>query len=253
MMGGLGGGLGGLGGLAASLGTGAGNDAEEYIAILQGFQFSVGLAERHHLSSKLAKPGPLSFLDYSKDPNWQIYRRLRKRFDCQYSTKSGNITLYFQARNRKDAERILSYYIDDLHELLRAREVKSASSAIESLEEEARTTPDALLRAVLYDLVAKQVQRKKMAQVEADFAFRVLDAPAASDRAYSPAIMLDSIVVSLLVCIVLLIGILFRSRSLDSYSRVHESIGDGLSRDAHWISKRPGTAKSGADRSLIGE
>src|SRR5438552_2959532 len=57
MMGGLGGGLGGLGGLAASLGTGASNDAEEYIAILQGFQFSVGLAERHHLSSELAKPG----------------------------------------------------------------------------------------------------------------------------------------------------------------------------------------------------
>jgi hypothetical protein len=200
MLGGLGGGLGGLSGLAASVGAGN-SDAEEYIAILQGFQFNVSLAEHHHISGELLKPGLLGFLLASKpkDTTWAVYRALGKRFDCEYSIKTGNITLYFQAKNRADAEKILGYYIDDLHELLRTREVKSASAAIESLQDEARTTPDVVLRAELYDLVAKQIQRKKMAQVEADFAFRVLDPPAASDLPYKPRVLLDSMIAAFFV------------------------------------------------------
>lgn len=203
VLGGLGGGF-GLSGIAASLGAGGNNDAEEYIAIMQGFQFSVALAERHHLSGELLKPGLLSLLyaPTPKDPNWAMYRVLEKRFDCDYSMKTGDITLQFQARNRQSAEKILGYYIDDLRGLLRAREISGASSAIESLEAEARATPDALLRSELYELVAKQVQRKKMAQVEADFAFRVLDPPAASDKPYSPRALLDCVLAAFLALVV---------------------------------------------------
>jgi uncharacterized protein involved in exopolysaccharide biosynthesis len=42
------------------------------------------------------------------------------------------------------------------------------------------------------------VERKKTAQVEADFAFRVLDPPAASDRPSRPNVMLDMIIAALL-------------------------------------------------------
>jgi hypothetical protein len=193
VLGGLGGGL-GLDGLAASLGAGGNNDAEEYIAILRGFQFNANLAESHHLTAELLKPGMLGFLQSAKigDPRWAVYRVLEKRFDCEYSIKTGNITLSFQSHNRSDAENILGYYISDLRELLRARAISSASAAIDSLEEEANTTPDSLLRSQLYELVAKQVERKKMAQVEADFAFRVLDPAAASDKPYRPSVLLDS-------------------------------------------------------------
>jgi hypothetical protein len=212
VMGSLGGGLSGLGGLAASIGAGGNNDAEEYIAILQGFQFNLALAESHHLSKELLKPGRLSFLDVS-DPNWKIYRTLNKRFDCEYSIKTGNITLSFEAHDRQKAEKILGYYIDDLLDLLRAREVKSASSAIESLEAEASTTPDAVLRTELYGLIAKQVERKKMAQVEADFAFRVLDPPAASDRPYKPWIVVDSTIAGLLALVLVASVLLLRTES----------------------------------------
>jgi hypothetical protein len=200
LLGGLGGGLeGGMGGLAASLGAGSNNDAEEYIAILEGFQFNVSLVERHQLAG-LLKSGPLTLLFDPKprDPNWMIYRALKRRFDCDYSIKTGNITLYYQARDRREAEQVLGYYISDLRDLLRAREINDASGAIESLEGEARTSPDAVMRSELYELVAKQVQRKKMAQVEADFAFRVLDPPAASDKRYRPQILLDCLLAAVL-------------------------------------------------------
>jgi hypothetical protein len=204
-LGGLGGGFGGgLGGLAASLGAGGDNDAEEYIAILQGFQFNVSLAERYHLSAELLKPGLFGFLHgpKPKDPYWAMYRALKNRLDYDYSIKTGNITLFFEARNRRDAEKILSCYIHDLRDLLRAREISGTSSAIDSLEAEAKMTPDAVLRSELYELVAKQVQRMKMAQVEADFAFRVLDPPAASDKPYSPWVLVDCILAAFLALVV---------------------------------------------------
>jgi hypothetical protein len=203
VLGGLGGGL-GLSGLAASIGEGGNNDAEEYLAILRGFDFNVTLAGRHHLTVELLKPGLLGFLHSSKigDRDWAVYRVLEKRFDCDYSIKTGNITLSFESHNRADAENILRYYIGDLRDLLRSREIISASSAIDSLKDEANSTPDSLLRSQLYDLVAKQVERKKMAQVEADFAFRVLDPPAASDKPYRPSVLMDSAIAALLAVIV---------------------------------------------------
>jgi Chain length determinant protein len=214
VLGGLGGGF-GLGGLANSLGAGGNNDAQEYIAILQGFQFNVDLAQHHHLSPELLKPGLLAFLHPSriKDPNWAVYRVLEKRFDCDYSIKTGNLTLSFQDHNRIEAENILGYYIDDLRDLFRSREITSASAAVSSLEEEANTTPDSLLRAQLYDLVAKQIERRKMAQVEADFAFRVLDPPAASDKPYRPSVAADSALAALFAALVCSFGIGYSATS----------------------------------------
>jgi hypothetical protein len=134
-----------------------------------------------------------------------------KRFDCEYSIKSGNISLYFQANRRDDAERILGYYIGDLRELLRSREVESTSAAIESLKEEAGATPDPVLRTQLYETIAKQVERKKMAQVEADFAFRVIDPPAASDEHFKPHVKADCFIMMFLT----VVGMVFLVLLLD--------------------------------------
>ena len=221
LIGGLGGGAlggGGLGGLAASLGGGGSSDAEEYIAILRGFQFNVTLSEHHHLSSELLRPSVLSVLKFwaGRDQRWKIYRTLEKQFGCDYSVKTGNITISFITRDRKDAERTLGYYIDDLRDLLRSREVIGALSAIESMKEEANSTPDSLLRAELYELVAKQVQRKKMAQVEADFAFRVLDPPAASDKPYQPNVPLDCSVIGFLTALAITSFVSLRCRPYEA-------------------------------------
>lgn len=162
----------------------------------------------YKLIDELLKPGPLhaellGFLPASKPayPKWAVNRVQKKRFECEYSIQTGNITLYFEDKNRAKAERILGYYVNDLRDLLRAREIRATSDAIDSLEAEAASTPDELLRAQRYDLVAKQVQLKKVAQVEADFAFRVLDPPAASDKPYRPSVLLDCLMVALLTAI----------------------------------------------------
>src|SRR5262249_23303297 len=133
----------------------------------------------------------LSLLEY-RDPKWRAYKKMLKWFSCEYSIKTGNVTVYFKAKTPAAAEKILGYYVDDLREKLRSREVQSAGAAIESMKAEARVTSDVLLQTQLYELVAKQMQQLRLAQVEADFAFTVLEPPAAPDRAYSPNVLLWS-------------------------------------------------------------
>ena len=84
------------------------------------------------------------------------------------------------------AQEILQYYLDDFRELQRQEAIRNASAAIQSLEKEAGSTGDSLLRENLYALAARQVERQKLAEVEADFAFKVLEQPVSPDRPYSP-------------------------------------------------------------------
>lgn len=71
-----------------------------------------------------------------------------------------------------------------------------------------------MLRTELYLLVANQTQHNKTAQVEADFAFPVLDRPAESDRQYGPWVLFYRMFAALLaVCFsVLWVAMLRRIR-----------------------------------------
>ena len=197
--------------LAGAGGEGS-SEAEEYMTILQSFAFNTALIERHNLSEELSRPSSNPILAWfqSKDLRWRRYRTLSHRFDCEYSLKTGNLTLYFVAKTPAKAETILGYFIDDLREKLRSREVQGAAAAIGSMKDEARVTPDALLQAQLYELIAKQMQQLKLAQVEADFAFTVLEPPAAPDKPYSPNVLLDAAVAGFLMFILATAFVTFR-------------------------------------------
>jgi len=185
--------------LAGAGGEGS-SEAEEYMTILQSFAFNTALIERHNLSEELSRPSSNPILAWfqSKDLRWRRYRTLSHRFDCEYSLKTGNLTLYFVAKTPAKAEK------------LRSREVQGAAAAIGSMKDEARVTPDALLQAQLYELIAKQMQQLKLAQVEADFAFTVLEPPAAPDKPYSPNVLLDAAVAGFLMFILATAFVTFR-------------------------------------------
>jgi len=212
MFGGAGGaGLSPLSGLMGIGGPGS-EEAQEYMTILQSFAFNTALINQHQLAPELTRSSsnPILAQIENQDPRWRAYKRMMKRFSCEYSSKTGNITLYFTAKTPAKAERILSYYVDDLREKLRTREVQGASAAVESMKAEARVTSDALLQTQLYDLIAKQMQQLKLAQVEADFAFTVLEPPAAPDKKYSPSVLLDSAVAGFLALVFSALFVVFR-------------------------------------------
>ncbi len=153
--------------------------AQEYITILTSFSFLTAMVEQHHLEAEVLPPGK-SYADRDRR-QWALYRIMLGRMRCDYSVKNSSIMLSFQDPSRARAQRILGYEIDDLREKLRSREVRNAADAVASLSEKVKQISDSLLVREIYDLIATQVQRQHLAEIEADFAFVVLQPPVSPD------------------------------------------------------------------------
>jgi hypothetical protein len=159
------------------------SNAQEYMSILKSYAFTISMAERHQPLMVFAIDANDGVAPPTK---WQLYNIISGNFGCDFNLKSGDLNLSFVAKTRDEAQRILGYYIDDLRDKLRGREMHEAGIAVASLRDEINKTSDSLLQSQLYELMASQVQREKLAQVEADFAFTVIEPPVAPDNAFKP-------------------------------------------------------------------
>jgi hypothetical protein len=165
--------------------------AQEYITILTSFSFVTALVERHHLEAEVLPPGKsYPGLDARQ---WAIYRIMLGRLRCDYSVKNSSITLSFQDPSRDRARRILGYEIDDLREKLRSREVRNAADAVASLNQQVKKISDILLVREIYELIATQIQRQQLAEIEADFAFTVLQPPVSPDLPVWPRVLINAL------------------------------------------------------------
>jgi hypothetical protein len=177
----------GLGGGIASILEGGGTDtvtlAERDTAIMNSYAFTTDLVNKYHLEHNIIGVHSPNAPTVTK---WSVHMMIADRFNTEYDFKSGNLTLYFMDPSPAEAQRVLGYYLDSLRDKLRNEEVEAGASAAASLEEEVRKTSDALLQTQLYELMARQIQREKIAQVQSDFAFKVVEPPVVPDNYFAP-------------------------------------------------------------------
>jgi hypothetical protein len=198
---------GNLGMLSDFVGSQYNSDAaQEYITILTSFSFVTATVERHHLQSEIL---PREMSRRSLDARqWRMYRIILTRLRCDYSVKNSSMTLRFEDPSRERARRILGYEIDDLRERLRSRETRNAADAVDSLNQQIPRTSDSLLKQEIYDLIATQIQREKLAEVEADFAFIVLQPPVSPDLPVWPRVVVNSLGAGFIALVISSISIL---------------------------------------------
>ena len=182
--------------------------AEECLAILHSYEFANRLVSDHKLAATLNRESASHLFGHSsQDPKWRLYQLMEHRFSADYDRLAGNLTLNFLAPSRREAQAILGNYIDDLRERLRSAEIQDAGAAISSLEMEAESTPDSLLRTQVYEVVARQIQREKLAQAKADFAFTVVQPPIAPDTPDRPRALFDAVIAGVLVAFAIFVAI----------------------------------------------
>jgi hypothetical protein len=173
--------------------------AEEYMTVLRSFAFNVAVAERHGLVKALLKGTKLQNADVnSRQVKWAVYYILKDRLALDYSLQTGNLTLYYEDPDPATAQRVLGYYLSDLRDRLRQRAIRDARAAVSSLEAEAKNSSDPLLAQNLYTLIARQVEREKLAQVQADFAFKVLEPAVTPYRPHWPIARLNALLAAFL-------------------------------------------------------
>lgn len=192
--------------------------AEEYMAILKSYAFTMSLVNQYHLEREV-RPRRALWSDSRIYTPWQLYKLFSKRFDCEYDRLTGSLTLHFLAPDPGAAQRILGLYIDSLREKLRRHEIQSSAEAAASLEEEAQKTSDTLLQTHLYELTAQQLEREKLAQVQADFAFMVVEPPIVPDRPFRPRVLFDCIMSGMLALLLVSFGVIVRYSVSQSVAR----------------------------------
>jgi hypothetical protein len=217
---------GALSGYASSLTTGIASlagletdeekDAEEYMTILQSYAFTAGLLGRTNLGPRLERRSLTHRLFGWPVTSYRLYKKMDRLFDCDYSVKTGNLTLTFMDPDPAVAERVLGSYITLLGEKLKEREVASAIAARRVLEKEVASISDNQLQAAIYDIVAKQIERKGLAEVQADFSFRVVDPPFVPDVPHSPSPPLDTILALILTPTILVLAIIMIERVIEA-------------------------------------
>jgi hypothetical protein len=220
----------GLGGGIASILEGGGADtvtlAERYTAIMNSYAFTTDLVNKYHLEHNIVGARTPNAPTVTK---WSMHTMISDRFSTEYDYKSGNLTLYFLDPSPVEAQRVLGFYLDSLRDKLRNEEVQAGASAAASLEEEVRKSSDALLQTQLYELMARQIQREKIAEVQSDFAFKVVEPPVVPDNYFSPRARRNATIASwitfALVCIWILASDFIR-RAKEQFAAINQAPPD---------------------------
>jgi len=203
--------VGGVGQIASMLGaTGGETDmkAEEFIATLQSYDFAVPVFQQNDLQDHLdSTRGYLSRLMQPHLTTWERYKLVMGRFDTQYSANTGNLTLSYEDSDSRTAVRVLNLFIKALRDKVQHRELETAHAAATSLLEEADRSADALLRGQIYLMAADQIKQEKLAQINADFAFFVIQSPIAPDRPSRPSLVITVILTGIITLLLLCLAI----------------------------------------------
>ncbi|HTY54223.1 MAG TPA: Wzz/FepE/Etk N-terminal domain-containing protein, partial [Candidatus Binataceae bacterium] len=189
-------GLLGLGGKTES-------DAYRYISIITSHQFLFRLIDEHGLtqSAELTAGGSWPAQRMGR---WSAYRALKRAMEVQFDRRQGNIVIDLRLANRRLAEDLLVWMLTDLREQLRKGVLDECEASNRSLEDQARRTPDDIVRQEIFQQMAYDLQRAALAKVQADFAFAVIDPPLAEDR---PADLGRRTVIALTAMLALIIGV----------------------------------------------
>ena len=203
--------VGGVGEIASMLGA-AGDQtdmkAEEFISTVESYDFLVALIDRNNLGDHIdATRGGLTRLLFPHPSTWSRFKLILSRIDADYSARTGNLTLGFEDSDPKVAAQVLSLMVTELREKVQHRELDTARAAAASLLDEADRSADALLRSQIYLMAADQIKQEKLAQINADFAFFVIQSPVSPDRPSRPSVIISMLLTGMLTLIGLIAAI----------------------------------------------
>lgn len=212
--------LGQLGGLAALAGitVGAGGQVEESLAVLRSREFTENFIRKHDLMPILFhKRWDAHAQRWKGEPErWPTLAQAFQLFDGRvrditHDKLSGLITLSVEWTDPELAARWANGLIEQLNAEMRARAIASAADSVGYLEKELSSTSVVETRQSIGRLLEAQINRKMLATVTQEYAFRIVDRalpPEVDDevRPNKPLLLAVGIVVGLLLGIVLALG-----------------------------------------------
>ncbi len=204
--------------LSSALGQTIADQAKEYVSILQSFTFAKWVVNHNPaVYSMLFSAAEAARLRShpGAEAEWQAYERISRNLTSYYDNTAGLLRMRYVAGDRATAGKMLTILVDDLIADVRDREIASYSAQIKSLQEHANHTSDELLRADLYEIIAKRMEQLTTAEASALTTFRIIEAPYVPRDPYQPRPLLYAAVTAAVMPIILFVLIVLFERSRD--------------------------------------
>lgn len=175
--------------LSSALGQNIAEQAKEYVSMVQSFTFAKWVV-RHSpaVYPMLFSPAQLARLKSrpGAEVEWKAYKRISRKMTCYYDNSGGVLRLRYVAEDRQTAEKMLTILVDDLIANVRDRDIATYTAQIKSLQDHANRTSDELLRADIYEIIAKRMEQLTTAEASALTTFRTIEEPYVPGEPYQP-------------------------------------------------------------------
>lgn len=174
-----------FGGIASLAGVelgGGGSPTEEAIAILNSRRFINGFVRDEQLMSVLFEESWDSVrkqwnTEVADDPpgDWEAYELFSGIVNAASDKKSGMVALSIEWKDPQLAAEWVNKLVIRLNLYLKKQSVDQAEKSIQYLKEQLATTSVVDMQQILYRLIEKQSNTIMLANVQEEFAFRVID------------------------------------------------------------------------------
>ncbi len=124
----------------------------------------------------------------------EAYNVFLGKMSASKTSTTGIIKVSFSSKSPVLAHQWVTWLIEDLNNSMRNREIKEANRAIVFLEEKLKSSVSVDMRAMLLRLMQKQTENIMLANVKADYLFRVIDPAIIPETKTSPSRSLICIV-----------------------------------------------------------
>jgi uncharacterized protein involved in exopolysaccharide biosynthesis len=208
-----------LGGLASLVGLGGKNgatDIDQNIAVLRSRAFADHFIDQYQLAiilfadrwdkaeGRWKKGSPNLLARFSRFLNSlsgdtgrprpsdgaptadEVYRAFDKLRSVDRNEKTGLVTLGIKWHDPVIAATWASEYAAAANDYIRAQKISEAERSLKYLEEQIQKTSLTEMHDALYKLVETQTKQSMIANVRAEFAFRIIDPPTAPELRLSP-------------------------------------------------------------------
>jgi len=187
--------LGGLGGMAAGeLGLGGGSSLEKLRVVLQSRYLAQRAIQKYDLlpilfpgawdeTAKKWKTEKWFGLLDMKPPTVQsgVKRLIEGLLTVASDSKSGTLKISFEDKDPEKAKAVTQYLLIETSETMREVVLQDAAENLKFFYEQLERTSDSLLRAKIYENLAKEIEKETFAKAQKYYGFYVPDPPFAPD------------------------------------------------------------------------
>lgn len=130
--------------------------------------------------------------------DWEVYKEFKKIYAISSDKETGMITISIESLSPIIAKQWLDKLVKDINAEMREKDLFDSERNIEYLKKNLQQTDYADMQTVFYQLIEQELKTQMLAQVQAEYAFKIIDPAVVAEEKSKPKRALIVVLGSLL-------------------------------------------------------